>query len=142
MHETLARPKNQRNGLLAQMGYVRDVLSKPASIQTQEVSFVRLHYCLHDTWLTHGPPTLVEMEDYSEYESVNSESEQPADPADKRKKTPKDAKTKAEIAERKEPTTKIVKQSSFKESAASQPKPKQAPTGGTKRKTLDSFFKK
>jgi hypothetical protein len=83
------------------------------------------------------------MEDYSEYESVNSESEQPPDPAARSKKAPKMVKAKAEPVEKKEPTAKVVKQSSFKESAAPKPKPKpKAPTGGTKKKTLDSFFSK
>jgi hypothetical protein len=80
------------------------------------------------------------MEDYSEYESVNSESEQPPDPAAKSKKALKEAKAKAEPVE-KEPCAKIVGQSSFKESAAPKPKPRAA-TGGTKKKTLDSFFSK
>jgi hypothetical protein len=80
------------------------------------------------------------MEDYSEYESVNSESEQPPDPAAKSKKAPKEAKAKAEPVEKKEPVAKVAKQSSFKESAAPKPKPKQAAT--TKKKTLDSFFSK
>jgi hypothetical protein len=82
------------------------------------------------------------MEDYSEYESVNSESEQPPDPAAKSKKAPKEPKAKAEPVEKKEPAAKLTKQSSFKETAAPKPKPKQAATGATKKKTLDSFFSK
>jgi hypothetical protein len=82
------------------------------------------------------------MEDYSEYESVNSESEQPPDPSAKSKKVPKESKAKAEPIEKKEPAAKIAKQGSFKETTAPKPKPKQAAAGGTKKKTLDSFFSK